>query len=166
MVSVDILTASYRICGAIEVTSTGLTGVLNDTTSGFMELREVTMARIHMPDKLVREIPSLLLVKDQIHMACLERRQDIGPQALARGGFAHIQNYQVEITNPVYEYQGVLEWAGRFDFSAVMAEGTRDFVPLYDARVRAVMLPNVKIKSPGLLFNRKQVDTLSISIQS
>ncbi len=119
-----------------------------------------------MPDKLVKEIPLLRLVKSRIHMVCLDRRRDIGPQALARGGFARIQKYHVEITDPIYEYQGVLEWAGRFDFSTVMVEGTREFVPLYDARIRAVMLPNVKIKPPALLFNRKLVDTLSISKQS
>lgn len=165
-ISVDVLTASYRICGITEVSNTGIMGAINDTTSRFMELREATMARIHMPNKLVKEVPLLRLVKNQIHMMCLERRRDIGPQALARGGFSRIEKYHVEITDSIFEYQGVLEWPGRFDFSAVMAEGTRDFVPLYDVRIRAIMLPNVKIKSPGILFNRKRVDTLSISEKS
>ncbi|OQY26904.1 MAG: hypothetical protein B6I38_10750, partial [Anaerolineaceae bacterium 4572_5.1] len=158
-ISLTVLTASYRICGAIEVTNTGVTGLVNDPTSKFMELRDVTMARIHMPEKLVREEPLLRLVKNQMHMICLGRRQDIGPQALARGGFSRIEKYDVEITDSAYEYRGILEWAGRFDFSTVMAEGIRNFVPVYDARIRGVMLPNMKIKSPAILFNRNKIDT-------
>ncbi|MEA2007760.1 MAG: hypothetical protein U9O54_01450 [Chloroflexota bacterium] len=125
-----------------------------------MKIKNVTMARIHMPDKLVKEVDTLRLVKDQIHLICLQRRQDVGPQALARGGFDRVQNYDIEITTPAYEYEGMLEWAGRFDFSTVMVEGIRNFVPIYDARIRAVLFPNVKIKSPAVLFNRKQVATL------
>jgi len=139
---------------------------MNDDTSGFLKIQHVTMARVHMPDKLVKEVDVLRLVKDQIHMICLQRRQDVGPQALARGGFERVQNYNIEVTTSTYEYEGVLEWAGRFDFSTVMAEGTRDFVPLYEARIRAVMLPNVKIKSPVVLFNRKQVATLLAAQQT
>ncbi|MBS1249834.1 MAG: hypothetical protein MAG431_01419 [Chloroflexi bacterium] len=44
-ISVDVLTASYRICGITEVSNTGIMGAINDTTSRFMELREATMAR-------------------------------------------------------------------------------------------------------------------------
>lgn len=115
-----------------------------------------------MPDKLVNQVGILRLVKAQIHIIGLERRKDIGPQALARGGFERIQDYQISVTDSTYEYEGTLEWPGRFDFSAVMSEGTRNFIPLYDVRVRGVLLPNMKIKSPAMLFNRGKVDTLSI----
>ena len=165
-ISINVLTASYRICGITDVTNTGLMGLVNDATSGFMELRQASMARIHMPDKLVKKIASIRLVKKRIHAICLENRRDIGPQALARGGFERIKKYHVEITNPIYEYQGFLEWSGRFDFSTIMVEGNRDFVPLYESRVRAVMLPNVKLKSPAILFNRELVDSLCITKKS
>ena len=162
-ITVDFLTASYRICGLVEITSNGLQGVLNDATSDFLKLREVTMARIHIPSELVREVPTLMLVKEHIHMACLQKRQDMGPPALARGGYERIQKYFIGITNPIYECQGVLEWAGRFDFSTVMAGSTRNFIPFIDTRIQAVMLPNVKMKSPGVLFNKRQIDSLTIS---
>ena len=73
-ISIDVLTASYRICGLIDVTNTGITGAINDDTSSFVEIEQVTMARVHMPDKLVKEVASLRLVKDQIYMICLQRR--------------------------------------------------------------------------------------------
>lgn len=163
IISVDILTASYRICGDIEVSNTGVMGAMNDDTSRFIEVKQATLARVHMPDKLVKEASSIRLVKEHIHLICLKRRQDVGPQSLARGGFASPLKYRIEITNPTYEYIGEIEWVGRFDFSSVMVEGTREFVPMYNARIRAVMLPNVKIKSPAILFNRQMVSSLIAS---
>jgi len=91
-IGVDFLTASYRIYGLVEVTSAGLQGVLNDVTSDFLKLREVTMARINIPSQLVREVPTLILLKEHIHMVCLQKCQDLGPPALARGGYERIQN--------------------------------------------------------------------------
>ena len=59
-----------------------------------------------------------------------------------------------------YEMEGAIEWQGRFDFSVLMSEGTRNFVPLYNSKVSGVLIPTLKIQSSVMLFNRKQVDLL------
>lgn len=161
-IPINALTASYRICGDIEVTNTGILGVLNDHTHSYMGVHNVRLARIHMPDKLVEQVGILRLVKRHIYLIGLERRKDIGPQALARGGYERLQQYEVSITDAIYEYTGTLEWPGRFDFSALLADGSRDFIPLYDVRLRGVLLPNVKIKSAAVLFNKNFISTLSL----
>jgi hypothetical protein len=43
-----------------------------------------------------------------------------------------------------------------------MVEGIRDFVPLYDATLTAIMIPQLRIESPAILFNRGQVDLLAL----
>ncbi len=43
-----------------------------------------------------------------------------------------------------------------------MVEGVRDFVPLYDATLTAILIPQLRIESPAILFNRKQVDLLGL----
>ncbi len=164
-VPADFYMPSYRIVGKVMVPNTGLMGLINDQTHSFMEIIDARLARVHMPSKLVDHYEVVRIVKSQIFAIALTRREDIGPQALARGGYVRLTEYPLRIATPVYELQGLLEWAGRFDFSTVMIEGSRDFVPIYDARLTAVLIPALKVESPAVLFNRRQVDLLALNNQ-
>jgi hypothetical protein len=160
--SADFLTLSYRVVGKLMVPTSGVAGMLNDTTNSFMEVFEAKCARIHMPTKLVGEYPVMDVVKNNLFAVCFTRPEDMGPHAVVRGGYQKIVNYKVRATSQVYELEGTLEWSGRFEFAAIMVEGLRDFIPLYNAKLTAVMFPQLSIESPAILFNRKQVDLFTI----
>ena len=162
MIAADFLTQSYRVVGKILVPNTGVIGLVNDPTTSFMEVLDAKLARIHMPTKLVGEYKMIDLVKNNVFAICLSRREDLGPQGLARGGYQNLVEYAIRVTTQVYELEGTLEWAGRFDFATVMVEGVRDFVPLYDATLTAILTPQLRIESPAVLFNRRQVDLLGL----
>jgi hypothetical protein len=162
VLAADFLTPSYRVVGKLMVPNTGIIGMVNDPVTQFMEVNEAKLARIHMPTKLVGEYAVIDVVKANVFAVCLARREDVGPKALAQGGFQKLTEYRIRVTSQVYELEGTLEWVGRFDFATVMVEGTRDFVPLYDAKLTAILIPQLKIESPAILFNRKQVDLLGL----
>jgi hypothetical protein len=162
LITADFLTPGYRLVGKIMAPHTGVVGLLNDPTTSFMEVLDAKLARLHMPSKLVGEYRVIALVKPNIFAVCLTRREDLGPQALARGGYQNLVKYPIRVTSQVYELEGTLEWVGRFDFSTVMVEGIRDFVPLYNTTLTAILIPMLKIESPVVLFNRKQVDLLAL----
>ncbi|MGB8213433.1 MAG: hypothetical protein WCE68_07720 [Anaerolineales bacterium] len=162
MLSADFLTLSYRVVGKLMVPNTGVVGLMNDPTTSFMEVLDAKLARIHMPTKLVGEYKMIDLVKSNVFAICLTRHEDVGPQALARGGYQNLVEYSIRVTTQVYELEGKLEWTGRFDFATIMVEGVRDFVPLYDATLTAILIPQLHIESPAILFNRKQVDLLGL----
>lgn len=161
----DFLTPSYRVVGKMMAPNTGVVGMLNDSTTSFMEVVDAKLARIHMPTKLVGEYNVVDLVKNNIVAVCLTRREDVGPQALARGGYQKMIEYSFRVTSEVYEITGTLEWAGRFDFATIMVEGTRDFVPLYNATITAILIPSFRVESPAILFNRKFVDMLALATE-
>lgn len=165
VVAADFFTPSYRIVGKVMVPNTGLMGLMNDTTNSFMEILDARLARVHMPSKLVDHYEVVRIVKGQIFAVALNRREDLGPQALARGGYVRLNEYPVRITTPVYELIGNLEWAGRFEFSTVMIEGSRDFVPIYSSMLTAILIPSLKVESQAAMFNRKQVDLLALNSQ-
>lgn len=165
VLSADFYTPSYRIVGKVMVPNTGLIGLLNDTTNSFMEILDARLARVHMPSKLVDHYEVVRVVKPQIFAITLARREELGPQALTRGGYVRMTEIPVRITTPVYEMQGMLEWAGRFEFSTVMVEGSRDFVPIYNSTLTAILIPALKAESQAALFNRSQVDLLALSNQ-
>jgi hypothetical protein len=161
LIAADFLTPSYRIVGKMMVPHSGVTGLMNDPTTSFMEVLDAKLARIHMPTKLVGEYQVVDLVKNNVFAVCLTRREDVGPAALARGGYQNLVKFKLRVTTQVYELEGTLEWTGRFDFATVMVEGIRDFVPLYDVTVTAILIPQLRIETPALLFNRRQVDLVA-----
>jgi hypothetical protein len=161
----DILTSSFRVVGKVTVSTNGVMGLMNDPTHSYMEVLDARLARIHMPTKLVDHYEVIRLFKRQIFAIALARREDLGPQAVVRGGFASVTEYPVRLTTQVYEIEGKVEYPGRFDFSALMAEGSRDFVPIFDATLTAVLIPTLRVESPGMLFNRTRVDILALQGQ-
>ncbi|MCK7482045.1 MAG: hypothetical protein M0C28_36515 [Candidatus Moduliflexus flocculans] len=54
-----------------------------------------------------------------------------------------------------------MQVAGRFDFVTLISDKTRNFIPMFDATLTAILLPNLKVESPGILFNREKVDMLA-----
>jgi len=157
---IDLLTDSYRIVGQLNVTSGGVLGVLCDPTSSFLEINDANLARIHAASKLVEQAPLVRVVKQHVSAVCLGRREDVGPYASPRSGYVRMQRHPLRITTPTYELDGVLEWAGRFDFVALMAEGASDFFPLFDVTMGAILFPPVLIQAPAALFNRRHLYTL------
>jgi hypothetical protein len=164
-IAADILTSGYRIVGKVTVTTTGVMGLMNDPTHSVLDVHDAKLARLHMPTKLVDHFETVRLIKNHLFVICVGRREDLGPHALVRGGYTNVVEYPVRVTTQIYEIEGILETPGRFDFSAIMAEGTREFVPVFNAVVTAILIPNLRVDSPGLLFNRRQLDLLALLSQ-
>ena len=158
----DILTSGYRVVGKIMVTNTGVMGMLNDPTRSAMEVQDARLARLHMPTKLVDHFEQVRLLKNQVFAVCMARREDLGPQALVRGGFTSTVEYSVRITTAMFDIEGTMELPGRFDFTALMTEGTREFIPMFNATLTGILLPNLRVDSPGILINRRKVDIMAL----
>jgi hypothetical protein len=165
IIPVHVLTASYRIAGNAKVSNTGLNGLLTDTTSEFMTIMDASLGRIHDPDFLVQKLSDIRLVKDQIHSASVKRRQDIGPKGIVRAGYEQYHYFNIAITDAIYEYEGILEWPGRFDFTALMSGGTWEYLPVFDATVRSIVYPEMVIKSEAMLVNRSHIATFTHSLR-
>lgn len=158
----DVYTSGYRVVGKVMVSTNGIMGVLNDITKSHLELHDARMARIHMPSKLVDHFEIVRLVKSQIFAICAARREELGPSQVQRGGYSNVSALPVRFTTQVYEIEGKIEVAGRFDFSAIIADKTRNFIPVYEAVLTAILIPNLKAESPGILINREKVDMLAL----
>ena len=158
----DILTSGYRVVGKIMVSNTGTMGMLNDTTHSALEVHDARLARLHMPTKLVDHFELVRMMKIHVYAVCMARREDLGPQALVRGGYASIVEYPARITTQMFEIEGTLEIPGRFDFTTLMSEGTRDFLPIFNATLTAILLPNLRVETAGMLINRRQIDLVAL----
>ena len=161
----DVYTAGYRVVGKIMVGTNGIMGVLNDVTKSHLEMQDARMARIHMPTKLVDHFETVRLVKAEIFAVCATRREDLGPSAIVRGGYSNVTQMPSRLITSVYEFEGKLEVTGRFDFVTLISDKTRNFVPIFDATLTAILIPNLRVESAGILFNREKVDMLAMLTQ-
>ncbi len=158
----DILTSGYRVVGKIMVSSLGAMGIMNDPTHSSLEVNDARMARLHMPTKLVDHFEIVRMMKKQVHALCMSRREDLGPHALVRGGYTSVVEYPVRITTQMFEIDGTMELPGRCEFTARRAAGSRDFVPGVNATLTAILIPNLRVESAGMLINRRMVDVMAL----
>lgn len=136
--------------------------MMNDSTHSSMEIHDARLARIHMPTKLVDHFELTRMMKAHVYAVCMPRREDLGPQALVRGGYTSVVEYPVRLTTQMFEVEGTMELPGRFDFTNLMTEGTRDFIPVFNATLTAILIPNLRVESPGMLVNRRQIDLVAM----
>jgi hypothetical protein len=158
----DILTSGYRAVGKIMVTSNGAMGMLNDPTRSALEINDARLARLHMPTKLVDHFEIVRMMKKHIYAICMARREDLGPQALVRGGYANVVEYPIRITTQMFEIEGIMELPGRFDFTALITDGSREFLPIFNATLTGILIPNLRVESAGMLINRNQIDLMAL----
>ncbi|HEX2995234.1 MAG TPA: hypothetical protein VHP14_10430 [Anaerolineales bacterium] len=154
--------SSYRVVGKVMVSANGIMGIMNDVTKSHLEVQDARLARIHMPAKLVDHFEVIRLVKTQLFAICAARREDLGPSGIQRGGYTNVSSAPARLTTEVYEIEGKIEVAGRFDFAVMITDKTRNFIPVYEAALTAILIPNLKTESPGILINREKIDILAL----
>ena len=158
----DILTSGYRVVGKIMTASNGAMGMLNDPNHSSIDINDARMARLHMPTKLIDHFEQVRMMKKNVHAVCLARREDLGPQAIVRGGFTNIVEYPVRISTTMFEVEGTMELPGRFDFPTLMTDGSRNFLPVFNATLTAILIPSLRVESAGILVNRNLVDLMAL----
>lgn len=158
----DILTSGYRVVGKIMVTSHGAMGMLNDPTRSSIEVNDARLARLHMPTKLVDHFELVRMMKKHLFAVCMARREDLGPMGIVRGGFNNVIEYPIRITTQMFEIEGIMELPGRFDFNSLITDGSREFLPVFNATVTGILIPNLRVESAGMLINRNQVDLMAL----
>ena len=158
----DVYTAGYRVVGKIMVSTNGIMGILNDITKSHLEIHDARLARIHMPTKLADHFEVVRLIKQQVFVVCTTRREELGPMGIVRGGYSNVTSMPSRLITSVYEVEGKLEVAGRFDFVTLISDKTRNFIPVFDSVLTAILIPNLKVESPAVLLNREKVDMLAL----
>jgi len=161
-VSVEIYTATHRILGRIDPGATGLFSHLNLPTTRYLEVDGAHINRLHQPGKMVARYQTLWLVKNEIVTVLLSSRVELGPTGLARGGYTTMVAHWIHMVMGGYELRGQVETPGKFNYASFMIEGDRNFIPLYNTELVAILFPTVRASAPAMLFNREEVDAIGL----
>ena len=166
LIPAEILTSSHYIFGQIKVSQSGLLGMLTDTTNSHLEINDTSIAPIHKPSSVMNYTPQLYLVRSEVAAVCLSKRDYMGLQGVMKAGYQRLFPYPVQISTRTYDISGTIEWSGRFEFSALLTEGTSNFFIVNDATLNAPLYPELKISSPIIILNRSFLESLILNKKS
>jgi hypothetical protein len=156
-VGVEMLTPTHRIAGQIQTGAQGLFSFLNLPTESGIDVEEATLCPLYIPWEEAEKVGGLWLVKSEIAVVAAANRGDVGLVGTPRGGYTKPFPYHIRVLVGGFEVRCLVEWPGKLDFSGLVLEGNRPFVAAYDARVRALLFPQVVMDPPAVLFNGKMV---------
>jgi hypothetical protein len=103
------------------------------------------------------------MVRSEVGAVCVNKREFLGLQGVVKGGFQRLLPYSVQVSTRNYEVSGTLEWSGRFEFAALISEGTSSFISLYDGILTSSQFPELRLESPVILLNRNYLQTMIVN---
>ncbi len=162
LVSTSVITQNYRVNGMISVTAAGLVGLLSDPTDSYIEVENASLVRLHRPQEVVAQFNTWGMVKSRIIAVLCEKTADLGRITIARAGFSRLLSYRIWASLHGFEMFGILESPGKFDFSAQMFQGNRQFTALFNATLIPVYFPQLVTRAPAILFNRQMVEGIGV----
>jgi hypothetical protein len=150
------------VLGVVYPGAHGLFSFLNMPTDSSIELSDGSMSPLHQVSRSAEKFGKLWMVKKEIAVVLVGNRAGLGPASTVRAGYTKPFPHTVRVLIGGYELYGQIQTGGRFDFSALMFEGSNTFVPLYDGRLASFLFPNARSEAPAMMFNREMVESLSL----
>lgn len=160
-INVDFLSQMHRISCRLPVGQSGLVGLLNDNMTSMIEVEDAYFSRLQQPAKIVGHFDATHLLKMNLSLVLVNRREDLGPVGLARGGFSRVVNLPVLVTTPTFEVRGTLEMTGKFDPAELLVGGIGKFIILHNANALATQFPDTPFSGVAVLINRSMVEVIA-----
>jgi hypothetical protein len=157
-----VISQNYRVNGLVSVSAAGLIGLLSDPTDSYIEIEDASLVRLHRPQEVVAQFNTWGMVKSRIIAVLCEKTADLGRITIARAGFQRLISYRIWASLHGFEMFGILESPGKFDFSAQMFQGNRQFTALFNATLIPVYFPQLVTRSPAILFNRQMIEGIGV----
>lgn len=161
-VKVQIITKTHWITGEVGVSPQGLFSQMNLPTESSVEIESGEISPLHRVQQSAEKFSKMWFVKKELISILVDSRAGLGPSHVVRAGYTKPFPHMIRMVLAGFELIGEIQTGGRFDFSSFIFEGESMFLPLYDARVQAILFPSAFAEAPALLFNRKRVEGLSL----
>ena len=160
-INVDLLTPGFRVSCRVNVGPSGLFGLLNDVNTSLIDLEDAYFSRLTHPAKIVSHLDTAHLAKNNLTLVVLGRREDLGPQGLARGGYSRLLPVPVLITTATFEIQGSIDVVTKFDPAELLMGGTGRFINVYNANALMASSPETVFSGAVILVSRLAIEMVA-----
>jgi len=139
----------------------GLFVLLNDVNTSLVDVEDAYYSRLTQPAKIVSHLDTAHLAKNNLTLVVLSRREDLGPQGLARGGYSRLLPVPVLMTTATFEVQGSIDVMTKFDPAQLLMGGTGRFLNVYNASALMVANPETVFSGAVILVSRTAVEMVA-----
>jgi hypothetical protein len=160
-VHVDLLTQGFRVSCRINVGPMGLIGLFNDVNMSLVDLEDAYYSRLSQPAKIVSHVDTACVAKNNLVLVVLRRREDLGPQGLARGGYSRLLPVPVLVTTATFEVQGAIDVVAKLDPAELLMGGTGRYLNVYNASALMAASPETVFSGAVILVNRAAVEMVA-----
>jgi hypothetical protein len=160
-VNVDLLTQGFRISCRVNIGPTGLIGLLNDVNTSLVDIEDAYYSRLLRPAKIVAHLDTAHVAKNNLTLVVLARREDLGPQGLARGGYSRLVSVPILLTTSTFEIQGSIDVVVKFDPSELLIGGTSRYLNVYNASALMATSPETVFLGAVILVSRTAVEMVA-----
>lgn len=161
LINIDIFTETHRISGRTTVSANGMLGLLNDNNTSLVEVENAYLSRLQNPAKLEAHFDRIALNKANLTLIILNRREDLGPVGLTRGGYSQVLSIPVLMTTSAFEVRCAVEVVHKLDASALLTGGTAKYMAAYKASLTAVAYPETPFTGEAIAINRGLIEALA-----
>lgn len=156
-VAADFFTHSYRISGQVDVRRQPLADMLNDRTTGFIQLEDAYVSPIDRPGDIIAAYAASSLTKANLTLVLVARQDDALARKATYGSYQGAYLHKVFLTVPSFEVVGYLRLSARVDLRRLLAIDTEEFIAILDGRVRASIRPDIVFTGGGVLVNKHHI---------
>ena len=160
-INVDLVTQRFRTSCRVLIGPAALVGLLNDVTTSLIEIEDAYYSRLQEPAKIVSHLDAGYVIKANVSLIILRRREDLGPQGLARGGYTRLLPVPVLVTTTAFEIQGSVEVVNKFDAAELLVGGTGRFMGVYNASAILASNPDTIFSGAVILVNRASIEMIA-----
>lgn len=151
---VEFFTTAHRLTARVPLGSTGLLGLLNDSTVSLLDIEDAYISRWAQPARMSGSFDIGGQVKASLVLALTARREEMGPSGMLRGGYTRPTPHNIIMGADLFEIRAVAEMPGKLDLPALMTNTSARFVVLFDATLNHVLYPDFQFSGPALAVNR------------
>lgn len=159
-ISVVILTARHYISGEMLFRDQRLSDFLNDRRESVVSLRNVQIARLSEPGKILQSHPAAIVHKSWAIVA-FEPPQKAIPSSKRFFGYVRKQTHPVFMILEGMEVQGTLHTQGDLDLRRILAQTGDTFLPITQATVSLYTNDRFIIQQEAVMVNSNLIRYLA-----
>jgi hypothetical protein len=150
-----IITQHYSISGGLFLHEQRLSDFLNDKRDSTILLRNVSLARLEEPGKIIEKMPFTVIPKRGMVLVFES------PQKVTQTGRQYIkypkQKYDVFVALDGMEVHGKLNQQGPLDLRQAITNLSESFIPITEAVVTFKVTPDMVLKRDAVLLNAQRI---------
>jgi len=153
---VVVFTNRHSITGELVLKDKRLSDHINERVDTLLNLRNVTIARLDNPARILHKMQTAVVPKPAI-VLIFEPPQQAIPPSNRFFGYIKKDKQEVFLVLDGMEVRGVLHTQSNPDFRAILVNSPDAFLPITQATIRLEINPDMIIRQDAILINTQRL---------